>query len=71
MSGLLKELKGVNNGALLITSLEHMIQTLKQVEPGSFHTGDKLSYVLDRSLNDARNFIMDLITERATNKTVK
>jgi len=67
---LLREMKAINNGSLLMNSLEHVLQTLKQVEPGSFHSGDRLSFVLDASLNDARAFLLELIYESGTDRRV-
>ena len=49
--GVLRELKDMNDGTLLVGTLQNLSLTLSKVDPGSFHTGDKLSYVLDDSLN--------------------
>lgn len=67
---LLREMKTINQGALLVKSLEHFHQILKQAEPGSFHTGDKLSFVLDSNLNEARAFLLELVEDQATDKRV-
>jgi hypothetical protein len=48
---LLKELKSINQGSMLLKSLEHFLNVLKQTEPGSFHSGDKVSYILDANFN--------------------
>jgi hypothetical protein len=67
---LLREMKAINNGALLIKSLEHFLQILRTAEPGSFHTGDKLSFVLDSSLNEARTFLVELIKDQGAEQQV-
>jgi hypothetical protein len=67
---LLRELKSINNGALLTRSLEQFIATLKQTKPGSFHSGDKQSFVLDASLNTVRAFLVELINGHDTDKKV-
>lgn len=63
-------MKTINNGALLVKSLEHFLQILRTAEPGSFHTGDRLSFVLDSSLNEARNFLVELIEDQGTEHQV-
>jgi len=63
-------MKAINNGALLTKSLEHVLQTLKQVEPGTFHSSDRTSFVLDASLNDARAFLLELASESSTDQRV-
>jgi hypothetical protein len=65
---LLREMKAINNGALLKNSLEHVLQTLKQVEPGTFHSSDRTSFVLDASLNDARAFLLELASDSGTDR---
>lgn len=67
---LLREMRSVSNGDLLVKALEHFIQILKQAEPGSFHTGDRLSFVLDSSLNEARAFLVELIGDGRTESRV-
>jgi len=46
------------------------LNTLKQTEPGSFHSGDQDSYILDAQLNHARVFLVDLIQDKATEMKV-
>jgi hypothetical protein len=61
-------MKEINNGQLLINSLEHLLQCLKQAGPGSLHSGDRLSFVLDASLNEARGFLLELIAGTGVNR---
>lgn len=56
--GIFKELEGVRDGALLVKLLEHTVQALKKIEPGSLHTNDKFSFKLDASLNEARTYLV-------------
>lgn len=58
---LLRELKSINNGSLIERTLKQFIETLKHTKPGSFHVGDKQSFVLDASLNCVRTFLVELI----------
>jgi hypothetical protein len=67
---LLTEMKSVNNGSLLIKALEHFLSSLSIVEPGSFMTGDKYSFILDANLNEARKFLVDLIQDKTSDKKV-
>jgi hypothetical protein len=57
----LRELKSINNGELLARALQQFIETLRQTKPGSFHTGDKQSFMLDASLNSVRSFLVEII----------
>ena len=50
---LLKEISSVNKN-MLINSLEYLYQTLRQAESGSLYSTDKLSFMIDANLNDAR-----------------
>jgi hypothetical protein len=67
---LLTEMKSVNNGSLLIKALEHFLSSLSIVEPGSFMTGDKYSFILDANFNEARKFLVDLIQDKTSDKKV-
>lgn len=48
---------------MLINSLEYMYQTLKQAQPGSLYNTDKLSFMIDANLNDARQFLVSIIED--------
>ena len=67
----MRELKTINKGALLISSLEHFILTLKEAKPGSLHTGDRQSFVLDATLNNVRSFLIELINDKDSESKVK
>jgi len=49
-----------------LRSLEHVLETLKRVEPGSFLSDDKVSFALDASLNEARAFLVELIDDQGS-----
>jgi hypothetical protein len=66
--GLFKELEGIRDGAILIKLLEHIVQALKKIEPGSLFTNDKFSFKLDASLNEARTYLVHLIAGNDTQK---
>jgi hypothetical protein len=51
----------MNNGELLLKTLEHLAMTLRKASPGVLFKGDKMSYVLDDALNEGRSFLVDLI----------
>jgi len=59
---LLKEIRNINKD-MLINSLEYLYQTLRYAEPGSLYSTDKLSFMIDSNLNDARSFLVSLIEE--------
>jgi len=59
---LLKEIRTVNKD-MLVNSLEYLYQTLRFAEPGSLYSTDKLSFMIDSNLNDARNFLVSIIEE--------
>jgi hypothetical protein len=61
---LLKEIRNVNKD-MLVNSLEYLYQTLRFSEPGSLYSTDKLSFMIDSNLNDARQFLVSLIEEAA------
>jgi hypothetical protein len=59
---LLREIRNVNK-EMLVNSLEYLYQTLRFAEPGSLYSTDKLSFMIDSNLNDARQFLVSLIEE--------
>lgn len=50
---LLREIRNVNKD-MLVNSLEYLYQTLRFAEPGALYSTDKLSFMIDSNLNDAR-----------------
>lgn len=50
---LLREIRNVNKD-MLVNSLEYLYQTLLFAEPGALYSTDKLSFMIDSNLNDAR-----------------
>lgn len=64
----LKEMRSLNNGQLLINSMEHLYKVLKDVKKGAFiHKDDtKMTMALDINLNEAREFLLELIRDKAT-----
>jgi hypothetical protein len=64
---LLKEIKSINKD-MLINSLEYLYQTLRYAEPGSLYSTDKLSFMIDSNLNDARSFLVSIIEDKNANK---
>ena len=64
---LLKEIKSINKD-MLVNSLEYLYQTLKFAEPGSLYSTDKLSFMIDSNLNDARQFLVQIIEDSSANK---
>jgi len=67
---LLQELKDINSGRLLKKSLEYLHETLMDVEIGSIHTGDKVSFIMDKSLTSVRAFLVGLITDTKSDKEI-
>ena len=59
---LLKEIKSINKD-MLINSLEYLYQTLRYAEAGSLYSTDKLSFMIDSNLNDARSFLVSIIED--------
>lgn len=55
----LQEMKGM--GQILEKTMANVIESLKRCEPGDFYENDRLSFSIDASLNDAREFLIDLI----------
>ena len=55
---ILKELGKVNKG-LLVSSLECLLETLKQYRPGALYSCDRVAYQLDENLNEARDFLVE------------
>lgn len=62
---LLKEIRNINKD-MLVNSLEYLYQTLRYAEPGSLYSTDKLSFMIDSNLNDARQFLVSIIEEGAS-----
>jgi hypothetical protein len=48
---------------MLVNSLEYLYQTLRYAEPGSLYSTDKLSFMIDSNLNDARSFLVSIIED--------
>jgi hypothetical protein len=59
---LLKEVRTINKD-MLVNSLEYLYQTLRYAEPGSLYSTDKLSFMIDSNLNDARTFLVSIIED--------
>lgn len=60
---LLRELGKVNKG-LLVSCLHSLLESLRQYRPGSlYHAVDRLAYQLDENLNEARDFLVDEVTQ--------
>jgi hypothetical protein len=53
---------------MLVNSLEYLYQTLRYAEPGSLYSTDKLSFMIDSNLNDARSFLVGIIEDGSSNK---
>ena len=70
---LLKHLKNVNNGQLLVESLKEIYVILSNTDPGSFNIDDssKLSVVNDVQFSQARNYLLELIIDRDQSKEVR
>lgn len=51
---------------MLVNSLEYLYQTLRYAEPGSLYSTDKLSFMIDSNLNDARTFLISIIEDKAS-----
>ena len=49
---------------MLVNSLEYLYQTLRYAEPGSLYSTDKLSFMIDSNLNDARTFLVSIIEDK-------
>lgn len=64
---LLKEIRSINKD-MLVNSLEYLYQTLRFAEPGSLYSTDKLSFMIDSNLNDARSFLVNIIEDSSSNK---
>lgn len=64
---LLKEIRTINKD-MLVNSLEYLYQTLRFAEPGSLYSTDKLSFMIDSNLNDARSFLVSIIEDKASVK---
>ena len=65
---LLKEIKSINKD-MLVNSLEYLYQTLKFAEAGSLYSTDKLSFMIDSNLNDARAFLVSIIEDKTVEGT--
>jgi hypothetical protein len=66
----LKEMGQMNNGSLLINSLQHLYNILRDINKGALiHKADKrMNMALDVHLNEARNFLIDLIAANEDSK---
>ena len=64
---LLKEIKSINKD-MLVNSLEYLYQTLRYAEPGSLYSTDKLSFMIDSNLNDARTFLVSIIEDKSNSQ---
>jgi hypothetical protein len=62
---LLKEIKSINKD-MLSNSLEYLYQTLRQAQPGSLYSTDKISFMIDSNLNDARAFMVGIIEDKTS-----
>lgn len=51
---------------MLVNSLEYLYQTLRFAEPGSLYSTDKLSFMIDSNLNDARSFLVSIIEDKSS-----
>ena len=60
---LLREVRDMKKEAL-VNVLEHVYQILKSTPGGSLYNTDKLSFLLDNSLNDAREFLISIIEDK-------
>ena len=56
------EIRGINKD-MLVNSLEYLYQTLRFAEPGSLYCTDKVSFMVDANLNDARGFMVSIIED--------
>lgn len=55
---------------MLVNSLEYLYQTLRFAEPGALYSTDKLSFMIDSNLNDARGFLVSLIEDGSNKRAV-
>ncbi len=62
---LLKEIRSINRD-MLVNSLEYLYQTLRYAEPGSLYSTDKLSFMIDSNLNDARGFLVTIVEDSSS-----
>ena len=46
---------------MLVNSLEYLYQSLRHTEAGSLYNTDKLSFMIDSNLNEARTFLLSII----------
>lgn len=51
---------------MLVNSLEYLYQTLRYAEPGSLYSTDKLSFMIDSNMNDARSFLVNIIEDKGS-----
>ena len=70
MVGLLRELKTTNDGSLLTRTLEHLHEALCKVQPGAFDKSSKFAYERNNLLNKARDFLLELINDSSTDKSI-
>ncbi|CDW82480.1 hect e3 ubiquitin [Stylonychia lemnae] len=59
---LLKEVSSLNKD-MLVNSLEYLYQSVRQAQPGSLYGVDKVSFMIDANLNDARQFLVSIIED--------
>ena len=62
---LLREIRTVNKD-MLVNSLEYLYQTLRNSEAGSLYSTDKLSFMIDANMNDARAFLVSIIEDMSS-----
>lgn len=48
---------------MLVNSLEYLYQSLRHTEAGSLYNTDKLSFMIDSNLNEARTFLLSIIQD--------
>ena len=51
---------------MLVNSLEYLYQTLRFAEPRSLYSTDKVSFMIDANLNDARSFLVGIIEDKTS-----
>lgn len=51
---------------MLVNSLEYLYQTLRNSEAGSLYSTDKLSFMIDANMNDARAFLVSIIEDMSS-----
>lgn len=66
----LKEMKGINNGQLLINSMEHLYKVLKDVSKGALiqDNDTRMNMAFDVNLNEARTFLLEVINDKTNSE---